>query len=305
MKKIGFVGLGDMGIGLTTNLLKNKYEVTGFDVRQERVKKLVVLGGKPAANCREVAENSDTVFVMVLNGQQVQVKEVILGENGLLEGLKPGSTIIVTATINPSEIKELIKPLSDKGINLIDSPVSGGKSGADSGTLTMMTAATKEVFDDCKPILEAVGQNIFHVGEEIGLGQTVKASLQALIGASFTAIFESLVLGVKSGVKAETLYEVFGSSGVSSPLFKNCAKLIMERKFRGTGSHIGTMYKDLGISMNMAKENGVAMFTASSAHELFRAGMSLYPEDDNWAIIKVLEQIAGTEVKEQNQRSEK
>ena len=297
MKKIGFVGLGDMGIGLTNNLLKNKFEVTGFDVRDERVKELVELGGRPAANCREVAENSDAVFVMVLNGKQV--KEVILGENGLLEGLKPGATIIVTATINPSEIKELVIPLSEKGINLIDSPVSGGKSGADNGTLTMMTAAKKKVFDDCKPILEAVGQNIFHVGEEIGLGQTVKASLQALIGASFTAIFESLVLGVKSGVKAETLYEVFGSSGVSSPLFKNCAKLIMERKFKGTGSHIGTMYKDLGISMNMAKENGVAMFTASAAYELFRSGMSLFPEDDNWAIVKLLEQIAGTEVKEQ------
>jgi len=297
MKKIGFVGLGDMGIGLTSNLLKNKFEVTGFDVRDERVKKLVELGGRPAANCREVAENSDAVFVMVLNGQQV--KEVILGENGLLEGLKPGATIIVTATINPSEVKELVKPLSEKNINLIDSPVSGGKSGADNGTLTMMTAAKKEVFDDCKPILDAVGENIFHVGEEIGLGQTVKASLQALIGASFTAIFESLVLGVKSGVKAETLYEVFGSSGVSSPLFKNCAKLIMERKFKGTGSHIGTMYKDLGISMNMAKENGVAMFTASAAYELFRSGMSLFPEDDNWAIVKLLEQIAGIEVKEQ------
>lgn len=297
MKRIGFVGLGDMGIGLTSNLLKNKFEVTGFDVRDERVKELVELGGRPAANCREVAENSDAVFVMVLNGQQV--KEVILGKNGLLEGLKPGATIIVTATINPSEVKELVEPLSEKKINLIDSPVSGGKSGADSGTLTMMTAAKKEVFDDCKSILDAVGQNIFHVGEEIGLGQTVKASLQALIGASFTAIFESLVLGVKSGVKAETLYEVFGSSGVSSPLFKNCAKLIMERKFKGTGSHIGTMYKDLGISMNMAKENGVAMFTASAAYELFRSGMSLFPEDDNWAIVKLLEQIAGIEVKEQ------
>ncbi len=297
MKRIGFVGLGDMGIGLTNNLLKNKFEVTGFDVRDERVKKLVELGGRPAANCREVAENSDAVFVMVLNGEQV--KEVILGENGLLEGLKPGATIIVTATINPSEVKELVKPLSEKKINLIDSPVSAGKSGADNGTLTMMTAAKKEVFDDCKPILDAVGKSIFHVGEEIGLGQTVKASLQALIGASFTAIFESLVLGVKSVVKAETLYEVFGSSGVSSPLFKNCAKLIMERKFKGTGSHIGTMYKDLGISMNMAKENGVAMFTASAAYELFRSGMSLFPEDDNWAIVKLLEQIAGTEVKEQ------
>ena len=108
------------------------------------------------------------------------------------------------------------------------------------------------------------------------------------------------MLGVKAGVKAETLYEVFGSSGVSSPLFKNCAKLIMEREFKDTGSHIGTMYKDLGISMNMAKENGVAMFTASAAYELFRSGMSLFPDEDNWAIVKLLEQIAGTEVKTQN-----
>ncbi|MGB5846871.1 MAG: NAD(P)-dependent oxidoreductase [Ignavibacteriaceae bacterium] len=297
MKKIGFVGLGDMGIGLTNNLLKNGFEVTGYDIREERIKELVKSGGKAASGCREVAENSDVVFVMVLNGQQV--KDVVLGENSLVEDLKPGSTIIITATINPSEVKELEKPLSEKGINLIDTPVSGGKSGADNGTLTMMTAAKKEVFDDCKNILEAVGQNIYHVGEEIGMGQTVKAALQALIGASFTAIFESLVLGVKAGVKAETLYEVFSTSGVSSPLFKNSAKLIMERKFKGTGSHIGTMYKDLGISMNMAKENGVAMFTASAAYELFRAGKSLFPEEDNWAIVKLLEQIAGTEVKKQ------
>jgi 3-hydroxyisobutyrate dehydrogenase-like beta-hydroxyacid dehydrogenase len=297
MKKVGFVGLGDMGIGLTNNLLKNGFEVTGYDVREERIKELVKSGGKAASGCKEVAENSDVVFVMVLNGQQVN--DVVLGENGLIEDLKPGSTIIITATINPSEVKELEKPLSDKGINLIDTPVSGGKSGADNGTLTMMTAAKKEVFDDCKIILDAVGQNIYHVGEEIGIGQTVKAALQALIGASFTAIFESLVLGVKAGVKAETLYEVFSTSGVSSSLFKNSAKLIMERKFKGTGSHIGTMYKDLGISMNMAKENGVAMFTASAAYELFRSGKSLFPEEDNWAIVKLLEQIAGTEVKQQ------
>jgi 3-hydroxyisobutyrate dehydrogenase-like beta-hydroxyacid dehydrogenase len=295
MKKVGIVGLGDMGIGLATNLLKNGFELTGFDISKDRIADFVQLGGKQAENCREVADHSDAVFIMVLNGQQV--KEVVLGENGLLEGLKPGATIIITATINPSEVKELEKPLSEKGINLIDVPVSGGKSGADNGTLTMMAAAKKEVFGDCKNILEAVGQNIYHVGEEIGMGQTVKASLQALIGASFTAIFESLVLGVKAGVKAETLYEVFSTSGVSSPLFKNCAKLIMERKFKGTGSHIGTMYKDLGISMNMAKENGVAMFTASAAYELFRTGMSLFPDEDNWSIVKFLEQIAGTEVK--------
>lgn len=298
MKKIGLVGLGDMGIGLANNLLKNGFELTGYDLREERLNELAKVGGTPAANCREIAKKADIIFIMVLNGKQV--KDVVLGENELLGGLKPGSTIIVTATINPGEVKELEKPLSEKGIKLIDSPVSGGKSGADNGTLTLMAAAKKEVFDDCLNVLEAVGQNIYHVGEEIGIGQTVKAALQALIGASFTAIFESLVLGVKAGVKAETLYEVFSASGVSSPLFKNCAKLIIDRKFKGTGSHIGTMYKDLGISMNMAKENGAAMFTVSAAYELFRSGMSLFPDEDNWAIVKLLEQIAGTEVKTQN-----
>jgi 3-hydroxyisobutyrate dehydrogenase-like beta-hydroxyacid dehydrogenase len=295
MKKIGFVGLGNMGIGMAKNLLKNGFELTGYDLREERLNELSRLGGKTAANCREVAENSEAVFVMVLSGGQV--KEVVLGEQGLLEGLKPHATIIVSATIHPSEVREIEPPVLDKGINLIDTPVSGGKPGAEDGTLTLMTAAKKEVFDNCKPLLEAVGQNIYHVGEEIGLGQTVKASLQALIGASFTAIFESLVLGVKAGVKAETLYEVFSTSGVGSPLFKNAAELIMERKFKDTGSHIGTMYKDLSISMNMAKENGVAMFTTSAAYELFRAGMSLFPDEDNWSIVKLLEQIAGTEVK--------
>jgi 3-hydroxyisobutyrate dehydrogenase-like beta-hydroxyacid dehydrogenase len=295
MKKVGIVGLGDMGIGLAANLLKNGFDLAGFDISEDRLIEFVQLGGKQAENCREVADHSDAVFIMVLNGQQVE--DVVFGENGLFDGLKTGSTVIVSATINPSEVKELEKPLSEKGINLIDVPVSGGKSGADNGTLTMMAAAKKEVFDDCKNVLEAVGQNIYHVGEDIGMGQTVKAALQALIGASFTAIFESLVLGVKAGVKADTLYEVFSTSGVSSPLFKNCAKLIMERKFKGTGSHIGTMYKDLGISMNMAKENGVAMFTAGAAYELFQSGISLYPDEDNWAIIKLLEKIAGIEVK--------
>ena len=297
MKKVGFVGLGDMGIGMAKNLLKNGFELTGYDLREERLKMLSQLGGKPVAGSREVAENSEAVFVMVLNGDQV--KDVIFGEQGLVEGLKPDSTIIVSATIKPSEVRELEKPVAERGINLIDTPVSGGKSGAEEGTLTMMTAAKKEVFDNCKPLLDAVGQNIFHVGEEIGMGQTVKAALQALIGASFTAIFESLVLGVKAGVKAETLYEVFSSSGVGSPLFRNAAKLIMEREFKGTGSQITTMYKDIGISMDMAKENGVAMFTASAAYELFRAGMSLFPDEDNWSIVKLLEQIAGVEVKKQ------
>jgi len=297
MKRVGIVGLGNMGIGMAKNLLVNGFELWGYDLQPERLMELASLGGRPAADSRQVAENADAVFVMVLNGQQVH--DVVVGESGLLEGLRPGATIIASATIHPSEVRALEQPVYEKRVNLIDAPVSGGKPGADSGTLTLMAAAPKEVFDDNLQILEAVGKNIFHVGEEIGLGQTVKASLQALIGSTFTAIFESLVLGVKAGVKAETLCEVIGASAASSPLFLNCAGLIMERRFRGTGSHIGTMYKDLGISMNMARENGVAMFTTSAAFELFQAGISLYPDEDNWCIVKLLEQIARTEVRKE------
>ena len=295
MKNIGIIGLGDMGIGMAANLIKNNFPLYGFDLRKDRLSELSKLGGIPVSDSKEIAKNSDIVFIMVLNGQQVH--EIVLSDDGLLNHLKTGSTVIVTATINPSEIKILEAPLKKKGINLIDSPVSGGKSGADNGTLTLMTAAKDDDFNKCKRILEAIGDNIFHVSTEIGIGQTVKASLQAFIGASFTSIFESLVLGVKAGVKAETLYEVFSASGVSSPLFKNCARLIIDRKFKDTGSHIGTMYKDLGISMNMAKENGVAMFTAAAAYELFQSGISLFPDEDNWSIVKLLELIAGTEVR--------
>ncbi|TNF76467.1 MAG: NAD(P)-dependent oxidoreductase [Acidobacteria bacterium] len=294
MKRIGIIGLGSMGLAMAKNIIDSGFALAGFDVREESLRLLEAAGGEPAGSAAEVGADAEAVFVMVLNGRQV--REVVAGENGLLETMKPGSTIIVTATIDPAEIEEIAALIAEKGIEVIDSPVSGGKGGAEAGTLTLMAAAKKEVFETNLEVLEAVGEKIFHVGEEIGMGQTVKASLQALIGATFTAIFESLVLGAKAGVKGEVMYEVFTASGVRSPLLENCAKLIMDRAFKDTGSQITTMYKDLGISMNMAKQNGVAMFTTSAAYELFQSGMSLFPEEDNWSIVKLLEQIAGTEV---------
>ena len=294
MRRVGIVGLGDMGMGMARNIIKGGFPLTGFDLREKRLAELESIGGIRARTCREVGEASDAVFVMVLNGDQV--KEVIFGDDGLAEGMKPGATIIVSATIHPSEVKELVAPAAEKGLHLIDTPVSGGKSGAEDGALTLMTATKPEVLEENREVLESVSKAIFHVGEVIGQGQTVKAALQALIGTTFAAVFESLVLGASAGVKGETMFEVFGSSGVSSPLFKGCSKLIMDRKFKDTGSQIATMYKDLGITMNMAKETGAAMFATAAAYELFRSGISLFPDEDNWSIVKLLEQIAGTEV---------
>lgn len=291
MKKVGVIGLGNMGMGMAKNLIKSGFSVIGFDLDDKRLLKLKENGGSTATSTVQVGEETDAVFVMVMNGEQV--KAVVAD---LATGLKDRGTIILTATITPEEAREAYSIADLEGIVMLDSPVSGGMDGAHNGTLTLMTAGKKSVFNDCIKILEAVSSNIFHVGEEIGEGQTVKASLQAFIGASFTAIFESLVLGSKAGIKGQTLYDVFSASGVGSPLFKNCASLIMDRKFKNTGSHISTMYKDLGISLDMAKKNGVPLFTAGAAYELFQAGISMFPDEDNWSIVKLLEQISGTEV---------
>ena len=291
MKKVGVIGLGNMGMGLAKNLIKSGFFVIGFDLDEKRLRKLKENGGSIATSTAQVGEETDAVFVMVMNGKQV--KAVV---SDLATGLKDRGTIILTATITPEEAREAYSIADLEGVSMLDSPVSGGMDGAHNGTLTLMTAGKKSVFNDCIKILEAVSSNIFHVGEEIGEGQTVKASLQAFIGASFTAIFESLVLGSKAGIKGQTLYDVFSASGVGSPLFKNCASLIMDRKFKNTGSHISTMYKDLGISLDMAKKNGVPLFTAGAAYELFQAGISMFPDEDNWSIVKLLEQISDTEV---------
>jgi 3-hydroxyisobutyrate dehydrogenase-like beta-hydroxyacid dehydrogenase len=164
-----------MGIGMAKNLVDAGFPLSGFDLRQERKEMLSELGGTSVASVSAVGENSDCVFVMVMHGSQVQ--SVVAGDGGLLETMRPGSCIIVTATINPADIKVLVEKTEKKGIELIDSPVSGGKSGADSGTLTMMAAAKKEVLEAHRGVLEAVGKSIFHVGESIGQGQVVKAAL--------------------------------------------------------------------------------------------------------------------------------
>ena len=295
MKKVGIVGLGDMGSGMAKNILKNGFSLTGFDLSAARMTELKEAGGTPAANCREVAQNSDTIFVMVLNGNQV--KQVVLGEGGLLEAAKPRTTIIISATIKPTEIRELVAPVAEKGINLLDTPVSGGKPGAENGALTVMASGKTEVLEGNRAVLDAISKVIFHVGEEIGQGQTVKASLQAMIGTVFSAIFESMVLGAKAGVKGETLHKVFSASGINCGLYQNCSKLILDRKFKNTGSQIATMYKDLGISVDLARETGVPLFATAAAFQLFQSGISKFPDEDNWTCVKVLEDIAGTEVK--------
>jgi len=295
MKTVGFIGLGNMGMGMAKNLLKNGFKVNGFDLSKDRLKKFAEAGGKPAKNCAEAGDNVDAAFVMVLNGSQV--KNVITGKDGLLDTMKPGSIIIITATIGRKDIKDVEVAIKEKGIKMVDSGVSGMQNGANAGTLTLMVATEPDVFKECQDLFNAIGKNIHYVGKEIGMGQVVKSCLQALIGVTFEGIFETLALGVKAGVKPEVLYNVISTTAVGGPLFQSTTKFIMERKFKDTGSHISTMYKDLGITMSLAKECGVPMFATSIAMEMFQAGILSFPDEDDWSVVKILERITGAEVK--------
>lgn len=294
MTVAGVVGLGDMGSGLAKNLMANGFETWGYDVAPRRLDAFAAAGGKAAADLGEVGFNADAVFVMVMTG--AQARAVILGEGGLAATMKPGGIVLLTATIEPSEAREIGAALAGTAIRLVDSPVSGGFPGAQNGTLTMMAAAPEATLADARPVMEAVSASIHHVGTEPGMGQTVKACLQSLLGSIFSATFEAAALAAKAGVSGQVFHDVVTSSSGGCGVTRASLENIIDRKFEGTGSHIATMHKDLVIALGLARELGVPMHTASTAMQLFHAGKTKYPNGDNWVVTRVIEEIVGAEL---------
>ncbi|MEM9011230.1 MAG: NAD(P)-dependent oxidoreductase [Pseudomonadota bacterium] len=294
MSTVGVVGLGDMGSGLAKNLIAAGFSVSGFDLSAERLAAFREMGGTVADGPGEVGRGAEAVFVMVMTG--AQAKDVILGTDGLAQSMAPGGLILLTATIQAAEAEEIAAGLAGTGLHLIDSPVSGGYPGAQDGTLTMMAAAPAEVLATARPVMQAVSANIHHVGDRPGMGQTVKACLQALIGGIFTSVFETAALAAKAGVPGEVLHRVVASSSAGCGAATTALENIIDRRFEGTGSHIATMYKDLTISLDLASALGVPMHTAAAAMQLFQAGKTKYPDGDNWIVTRVIEEIVGAEL---------
>ena len=294
MQRIGVIGLGDMGSGLAKNLIAAGLTTVGFDLSPQRMADFEAMGGVPASSASAVGIDADAVYVMVMNGDQA--KAVILGD-GLASTLRQGAVVILTATIRASEARDIAEGLTGTGIDLIDSPVSGGFPGAQSGSLTMMAAGDPAVIDRAAPAMTAVSKTIHRVGTEPGMGQTVKACLQSLIGSIFAGTFEAAALAAKAGVKGQVLLDVFSTSSAGCGLVATSLENIIDRKFEGTGSHINTMYKDLTIALDMARELGVPTFTAATAMQLFQAGKTKHPDGDNWAVTRITEDIVGAELK--------
>lgn len=294
MQRAGVIGLGDMGSGLAKNLIAKGFPTTGIDLDEGRMRAFEAMGGNPAETTAAVGENADAVYVMVMNGDQA--KSVILEDGGLVATMPRGGVVLLTATIKPSEAREIGAAMEGSGVHLIDSPVSGGFPGAQGGTLTMMAAGETSILDEYAPVMAAVSGTIHRVGTRAGEGQTVKACLQSLIGSIFTATFEAAALAAKAGVSGQVLYDVFSTSGAGCGCTNTALENVIDRKFEGTGSHINTMHKDLTISLDLAEELGVPMHTAAAAMQLFHAGRSKFPEGDNWTVTRVIEDIVGAEL---------
>lgn len=294
MKTVGIIGIGDMGSGIAKNLIKNGFKTWGYDLSPDRMAAFRQLGGHAAESIADVGSNADVVFIMVMTGDQA--KQVIFGKGGLASQLKDGATLILTATIKPKEAREIGAELQSTSFEIIDSPVSGGFPGAQGGTLTMMAAGSDKALAECKDVMEAVSANIHRVGETCGDGQTVKACLQALIGAQFSATFEAAALAAKAGVPGQVILDVFSTSSAGCGVVNNALEKIIDRQFEGTGSHINTMHKDLTISMNLGEELGVPLHTAAAAMQVFHAGKSKFPNGDNWACTQVIEDVVGAEL---------
>ena len=213
-KRVGLIGLGEMGLGMARNLLAAGFPLTGHDLRAERMALLQALGGAAADNAAQLGRASDVVIVMVFDGQQLLA--LLQAEDGLLAGMRPGRTVIICSTIGPDAMRTVAERLADSGLRWLDCPVSGGRAVAGAGALGLFAAGTAADMAAQRDVLAALGERIIHVGEEAGLGQALKAATLAFYAVSTVGLLEALTLARSAGVPDEALGEVFGGGADSS-----------------------------------------------------------------------------------------
>ena len=266
MKKIGFIGLGIMGKPMAKNLLKAGYELTVYTLEPETVKEMETLGAKGASTNREVAENSEIIFTMVPNSPQV--RQVVLGENGALEGMKPGSILVDTSSINPTESKAICAEVEKKGCYMIDAPVSGGEPKAIEGTLAFMCGGRQEIFDQVKDILSCMGSSMTLCGD-IGAGNATKLANQIIVACNIAALSEALSLGKKMGVNPESIFHAIRGGLAGSTVMEAKAPMMLEHNFK-PGFRIELHVKDLNNAMDAAEVTDTRLPLTESVLEMMK-----------------------------------
>ncbi|WKA50510.1 NAD(P)-dependent oxidoreductase [Planococcus liqunii] len=293
--KAGIIGLGNMGGRMAKRLLEQGVEVGVFDVNKEFVRSFVELGAEEARSPAELAKKFPYIITVLPN--VFIVKETLAGANGLMEGMTPDSLLIEMTTSIPSVTKELNEMMKTKSFRMIDAPVSGGVKKAEDGSLSIMVGGEADDFEEAKPLLSLLGQNIFHVGES-GAGHTIKALNNMISATTLAATGEAMALGVKLGLDPNKMLDVINSStGRSFSSDFKFPNQVLTRNFE-VGFTLDLMVKDLKIAMSMAEEEKVPMFISSASFQLWKHAWSQGGgSEDHTAIVKYIEEMFGVEIK--------
>lgn len=293
-KRIGFVGLGIMGRPMARNLLKAGYPLVVFDLNKDAMEDLVKAGALAAHSSKEVAERADVIITMLPDSPEV--KGVILGKDGVIDGVRRDSVVIDMSSINPLVTQEIARALNGKGVKMLDAPVSGGETGAIQGTLAIMVGGKKKVFEDSLEIFRAMGKNIVHVGE-IGAGGYVKLVNQIIVALNIASVGEAFCLGVKAGLDPQVIYQAIRGGLAGSQVLETKAPMIFGRNFK-PGFKIKLHQKDLQNALSTAKDLGVPLPLSSFVQQIF---VSLLTEgrgdEDHSALATFFEKMAKVEIK--------
>ena len=298
--KAGFIGLGGIGKPMAMNVARAGFELTVTDLRTEAVQELVAVGAHSVATPREVAAASDIIFASLPSNAASEA--VALGPDGVLAGATSGDIYVELSTISPDVVHRICDVARDKGVSMLDAPVSGGIKQRNDGELSIMVGGDAETLERARPALAAFGKRIFHAGDS-GSGATVKLINNLLAGINMVATMEAVTFGAKTGLEVETLKEIVRASSGNSGLFAGLVDSIMTSdpqpapgQVASQGLH--TIGKDVQLAADLARSAGVPLPLGSSAVQMFVAGLARgWADHEYWAIMKLFEELAGVQVR--------
>lgn len=294
MEKIGFIGLGIMGRGMAHNLLKAGFPVTVWNRTTSKTEALVAAGAQAGRDPADVAARSDIIITCVSDTPDVEA--VILGENGIIKGIKTGSLVIDCSTISPMVTRHVAAKLAELGATMLDAPVSGGSEGAAQGTLSIMVGGEAKDFERALPVFQAMGKKITHVGS-VGAGQTVKLVNQILVVGNALAMCEALLFAQAGGVDLAKTLEAVSAGAAGSWMLSNRGPQILRRDWR-PGFTIDLQQKDIRLVLEAADKLGVPLPGTALIFQLYRSLQAQgLGSEGNHALVKALEHLAGFEIK--------
>jgi 4-hydroxybutyrate dehydrogenase/sulfolactaldehyde 3-reductase len=293
--RVGFVGLGTMGLPMAKRVVGGGFPLAAYDVRAEPVDALVQLGARAATSPREAGDGADVVITMLPDSPDVE--RAVLGPDGVLEGLRPGAVLIEMSTIDPAMTKRVARAVQEKGAQMLDAPVGRSSAAAVQGELIIMVGGEADLLERCRPILARMGTTIHHCGP-LGAGATIKVINNLVSSSILTAVAEGMVLGVKAGLDPDLIVDVLSGTAAGCWQLENVFRnKVMQGDF-APGFKASLAFKDLGLAQALARDNGVPLFVGSLARQLYELTRAQGKGDQDWgAYTAVLEELAGITVR--------